>query len=111
MGFGFWDLGFENYASRVQQIDTIPALTRLSQDEALFRDSVYEFADREIRPNVYEMDEHAKIPPQLIDKLFDLGVMGIEVPESYGGAGATLAIRRGSSVRFISPGRLLDQRW
>ena len=73
----------------MQQIDTIPALTRLSQDEALFRDSVYEFADREIRPHVREMDEHATIPPQLIDKLFDLGVMGIEVPESYGGAGAT----------------------
>jgi alkylation response protein AidB-like acyl-CoA dehydrogenase len=73
----------------VQQIDTIPALTRLSQDEVLFRDSVYEFADREIRPHVREMDEHAKIPPQLIDSLFDLGVMGIEVPESYGGAGAT----------------------
>jgi len=73
----------------VQQIATIPALTQLSQDEALFRDSVYEFADREIRPHVREMDEHAKIPPQLIDSLFNLGVMGIEVPESYGGAGAT----------------------
>jgi alkylation response protein AidB-like acyl-CoA dehydrogenase len=73
----------------VQQIETIPALTRLSQDEALFRDSVYEFADREIRPHVRAMDEHAKIPPQLIDSLFNLGVMGIEVPESYGGAGAT----------------------
>ena len=73
----------------MQQIETIPALTRLSQDEALFRDSVYEFADREIRPHVREMDEHAKIPPQLIDSLFNLGVMGIEVPESYGGAGAT----------------------
>jgi alkylation response protein AidB-like acyl-CoA dehydrogenase len=73
----------------VQQIDTIPALTRLSQDEALFRDSVYEFADREIRPHVREMDQLAKIPPRLIDSLFDLGVMGIEVPESYGGAGAT----------------------
>ena len=35
------------------------------------------------------MDEHAKIPRTLIDKLFDLGVMGIEVPEAYGGAGAT----------------------
>jgi len=73
----------------VQQIETIPALTRLSQDEALFRDSVYEFADREIRPHVREMDEHAKIPPQLIDSLFNLGVMGIEIPEFYGGAGAT----------------------
>jgi alkylation response protein AidB-like acyl-CoA dehydrogenase len=65
------------------------ALTSLSEDEALFRDSVYEFADREIRPLVREMDEHAKIRPDLIGKLFDLGVMGIEIPESYGGGGAT----------------------
>ena len=64
-------------------------LTQLSQDETLFRDSVYEFADREIRPLVREMDEHAKIPPQLLASLFDLGVMGIEVPEAHGGAGAT----------------------
>ena len=40
----------------------VPALTTLSDDERLFRDSVYEFADREIRPLVREMDEHAKIP-------------------------------------------------
>jgi alkylation response protein AidB-like acyl-CoA dehydrogenase len=65
------------------------ALTTLSEDERLFRDSVYEFADREIRPHVREMDEHAKISRPLIDKLFELGVMGIEIPESYGGAGAT----------------------
>ena len=65
------------------------ALTTLSEDERLFRDSVYQFADREIRPHVREMDEHAKISRDLIDKLFELGVMGIEIPESYGGAGAT----------------------
>src|SRR5437773_12207597 len=65
------------------------ALTVLSDDEILFRDSVFEFADREIRPLVRNMDEHAKIPRELIDKLFDLGVMAIEIPESYGGAGAT----------------------
>ena len=64
-------------------------LTTLSEDERLFRDSVYEFADREIRPLVREMDEHAKIAPALIDKLFDLGVMGIEIPDSYGGGGAS----------------------
>jgi alkylation response protein AidB-like acyl-CoA dehydrogenase len=64
-------------------------LTQLSQDETLFRDSVYEFADREIRPLVREMDEHAKIPPQLVASLFDLGVMGIEVPDAHGGAGGT----------------------
>jgi alkylation response protein AidB-like acyl-CoA dehydrogenase len=65
------------------------ALTTLSEDERLFRDSVYEFADREIRPLVREMDEHAKISPALIGKLFDLGVMGIEIPESDGGGGAS----------------------
>src|SRR5438045_7837784 len=67
----------------------IPALTVLSEDERLIRDSVYEFADREIRPLVREMDDHAKIPRALIDKLFDLGVMGVEIPDSDGGGGAT----------------------
>jgi len=74
----------------MQQTDSLLlALTQLSQDEALFRDSVYEFADREIRPLVREMDEHAKIRPDLLPRLYELGVMGIEVPETYGGAGAT----------------------
>src|SRR5262245_529408 len=65
------------------------ALTRLAEDETLFRDSVLEFADREIRPLVRDMDEHAKIPRALIDKLFALGIMGIEIPESFGGSGAS----------------------
>jgi alkylation response protein AidB-like acyl-CoA dehydrogenase len=64
-------------------------LTVLSEDERLFSDSVYAFADREVRPLVREMDEHAKIPADLIKKLFDLGVMAIEIPEVYGGGGAT----------------------
>src|SRR6266550_1559416 len=64
-------------------------LTLLSEDERLFRDSVYEFADREIRPQVRQMDETAHIPRELIARLFDLGVMGIEVPESFGGGGAS----------------------
>ena len=65
------------------------ALTTLSDDERLFRDSVFEFADREIRPHVRQMDENAHIPRQLIDQLFELGIMAIEVPESAGGGGAT----------------------
>ena len=72
----------------VQQIETPPGLTTLQEDEALFRDSVYQFADREIRPAVREMDEQAHIPRDLINKLFDLGVMGIEVPAAHGGGGA-----------------------
>ena len=65
------------------------ALTTLAEDERLFRDSAYEFADREIRPHVRQMDEEAKIPRHLIDHLYQLGVMGIEVPETSGGSGGT----------------------
>ena len=64
-------------------------LTVLAEDETIFRESVREFADAQIRPLVREMDEHAKIPRALIDRLFELGVMGIEIPESYGGSGGT----------------------
>src|SRR5258705_10573790 len=64
-------------------------VAQLSEEETLFRDSVYEFGDREIRPLVGEMDEDAKILPQLVASLFDLGVMGIEVPDAHGGAGGT----------------------
>ena len=71
-----------------QQAEMAPTpLTTLAEDEVLFRDSVRAFAEAEVRPLVREMDEHAKIPRPLIDRLFDLGVMGIEVPESYGGSG------------------------
>ena len=65
-----------------------PALTQLAEDEVLLRDSVAEFADAQIRPLVREMDEHAKLPKELLKQLFDLGVMGIEIPEQYGGGGA-----------------------
>ncbi len=64
-------------------------LTVLTEDERLFRDSVYEFADREVRPRVREMDEKAALPRALIDGLFGLGVMGIEAPEELGGSGAS----------------------
>jgi alkylation response protein AidB-like acyl-CoA dehydrogenase len=67
-----------------------PALTALTEDERLFRDNVFQFADREVRPMVRSMDERGEIPRALIDKLFRLGVMGIEVPEASGGAGGRL---------------------
>ncbi|HEY6118872.1 MAG TPA: acyl-CoA dehydrogenase [Pyrinomonadaceae bacterium] len=63
-------------------------LTRLSEDEQMFRASVREFADGELRPRVESMDEHAKLDPSLVKLCFDLGLMGIETPEEYGGAGA-----------------------
>jgi len=74
----------------VSETATLPlALTALAEDEVIFRDSVRQFADQQIRPLVRDMDEHAKLPRDLVDKLFDLGVMGIEVPERFGGSGGT----------------------
>ncbi|MGH9198910.1 MAG: acyl-CoA dehydrogenase family protein, partial [Acidimicrobiia bacterium] len=72
-----------------EQLTRSQPLTDLSEDERLFRQSVREFAEAQIRPLVSVMDEQAKIGRPLIDRLFELGVMGIEIPESYGGAGAS----------------------
>src|ERR1043165_4687096 len=68
---------------------TCGPLTTYTEDEQMFRASVREFAEGEIRPRVEEMDEHAKMSPDIIKQLFDLGLMGIETPEEYGGAGAS----------------------
>ncbi|MFN8058257.1 MAG: acyl-CoA dehydrogenase family protein [Vicinamibacterales bacterium] len=65
------------------------SLTVLSEDEQLLRESVRQFAETEIRPLVREMDEHAKMPRAVVDGLFALGVMGIEIPDTFGGAGAS----------------------
>ena len=64
-------------------------LTDLSEDERLFRGLVREFAEERVRPLVHRMDEDAKIPRELIDACFELGIMGVEIPERFGGAGAT----------------------
>ncbi len=81
--------------------DTLTSLQRplsvLSEEEQLFRDTVAEFADTEVKPHVMEMDEAGKFRPELVTRFFELGLMGIAVPEELGGAGgnifmATLAI-------------------
>ncbi len=64
-------------------------LTDLSEDEKLFQETVRSFADEKIRPFVSKMDQEAKMPRDLIDACFDLGLMGIELPESFGGAAST----------------------
>ncbi len=64
-------------------------LTELSEDEQMFRSSVREFAEGELRPRVEQMDEQGKFDPTLIKQCFDLGLMGIETPEEFGGAGAS----------------------
>jgi alkylation response protein AidB-like acyl-CoA dehydrogenase len=72
-------------------------LTVLSEEEQMFRQAVRDFAESEVRPLVHEMDEAAKFDPGLLAKFYEMGLMGIEIPETYGGAGgsmfmATLAI-------------------
>ena len=69
----------------------IQPLTCISEDENLLKNSVRVFAETSIRPLVQEMDEAASIPSHLIKQLFDLGVMGIEIPENYGGSSGTVS--------------------
>src|SRR5437763_7581705 len=62
-------------------------LTTLTEDEILFRDNIRQFADEKIRPHVKEMDEKGVFEKDLIHDFFQLGLMGIEIPEHYGGRG------------------------
>src|SRR5499427_4498178 len=64
-------------------------LTALSEDEQMFRNSVREFAEGEIRKRVEEMDEQAHLDPAVTKLCFELGLMGIETPEEYTGAGGS----------------------
>jgi alkylation response protein AidB-like acyl-CoA dehydrogenase len=63
-------------------------VTTLTEEEALFREAVRDFAEKRVKPHVMDMDRAGKLPRELIDELFTLGVMGIEIPETYGGAGS-----------------------
>ena len=65
------------------------ALTILNEEEELFRQAIREFAEREIGPLVEKMDRQGHYEPEIIPMLVDLGVMGIEIPETHGGAGAS----------------------
>jgi alkylation response protein AidB-like acyl-CoA dehydrogenase len=62
-------------------------ITSLTEDEILFRDSVRQFADDKVRPLAKEMDEKSVFDKGLLAQFFKLGLMGIEIPEQYGGAG------------------------
>ena len=69
-------------------LQSAPApLTQLTEDEVLFRDNVRQFAEEKVRPLAKEMDEKGVFDHGLIGQFFQLGLMGIEVPEQYGGAG------------------------
>ena len=87
-------------------------LTTLTEDEILFRDNIRQFADEKIRPHVKEMDEKGVFEKELIHDFFQLGLMGIEIPEQYGGSGgkffeAILAVEECSRVD-ASSGVIVD---
>jgi len=63
-------------------------VTTLTEEEVLFREATRDFAEKRVKPRVMDMDRAGKLPRELIDELFTLGVMGIEIPQSYGGAGS-----------------------
>jgi alkylation response protein AidB-like acyl-CoA dehydrogenase len=84
----------------------------LSEDEQLFRDTVRQFARETISPLVREMDEHQKMDAALVRQLFELGLMGIEIPEHYGGSSGTFfeAILAVEEISAVDPsvGVLVD---
>lgn len=88
------------------------ALTQLSDDEQMFRDSVRQFAAEQIAPLVRTMDETQHMEPALIRQMFSLGLMGIEIPEQYGGSGGTFfeAILAVEALSAVDPsvGVLVD---
>ena len=85
------------------QIPPPSPITTLTDDEVLFRDNIHQFADEKIRPLVKEMDEKGVFDKELLHEFFQLGLMGIEIPEQYNGGGgrffeAILAVEEFSRV-------------
>lgn len=72
--------------------DARPAVSLFSDDENAFRDAIREFAEGEIKPLVNKMDHEASMDPGLIKKFFEMGLMGIETPEPYGGTGGSFTM-------------------
>src|SRR5246127_2112860 len=89
------------------QLASPAPLTTLTEDEVLFRDNIRQFGDEKVRPLAKEMDEKGVFDKDLIHDFFQLGLMGIEIPEQYGGGGgkffeAILAVEELSRVAASS---------
>jgi alkylation response protein AidB-like acyl-CoA dehydrogenase len=78
-----------SHAAPEKEIVPGAPLTLLSEEEELFRETVASFAAEQVRPLASEMDRNAKLDPALVEQCFELGLMGIEIPEEYGGSGGT----------------------
>jgi alkylation response protein AidB-like acyl-CoA dehydrogenase len=96
----------------LQKTPPPPPLTALSEDEQMFRDNIRQFADDKLKPLVREMDEKQVFDQGLIKEFFQLGLMGIEIPEQFGGGNGTffeaiLAVEEISRVD-ASAGVLVD---
>jgi len=72
-----------------EQTERIAPLTQLTEDEQMLKEAAADIAESIIKPKVQEMDESAKLNPEIIKTFFEMGLMGIEIPESYGGGGGT----------------------
>jgi len=81
-------------------------LTSLSEEEKMFQSTVRRFAREQIAPHAREMDEHAKLKPEILKQFFDLGLMSIEIPEEYGGQGGTFfqSVIAVEEVAAVEPG-------
>ena len=99
-------------ADSILASQTAPPITLLSEDEQLFRATVRQFAQENIAPLVRGMDEQQHFHPDLIPQLFNLGLMGIEIPIEYGGSGGTFfeAILAVEEISAVDPsvGVLID---
>ena len=71
------------------EAETHLSLSQLSEEEKLFQSTVRRFAREQITPHVREMDEAGVFRKDIIRQFFELGLMGIEIPEEYGGQGGT----------------------
>jgi len=83
----------------------IKALTTLSEDELLFKDEVAKFAQTHIAPKVLEMDEKEQMDPAIITNMFEMGLLGVEIPEQFGGAGGSffMAILAVEALSKVDP--------
>lgn len=74
----------------MEQVEQImPPLTKLTEDEKMLQEAARDFAESVIKPKVHEMDEAAKLDPDLVQDFFDMGLMGVEIPEKYRGGGGS----------------------